>query len=86
MTILLSTGDRVLYTNPMYSTGMANPLWGTGYGCPGTVEDFDKRFVRVRWDNGRSNIYNPKALSKIIDEREGGDNNFYSTRRKESSI
>lgn len=82
MAILLSIGDRVLYTNPIYMTGPRNPLWRSEIGCPGTIEAFDRILVKVRWDNGKYNLYKTKALSKIIEEKGNGSMIYISLKEK----
>ena len=62
---MFKCGDRIKLTHPKeyYTIGLANPLVGTKFECPGTIiEIYDGNKIEVKWDNKTTNGYDEEDL------------------------
>jgi len=68
-------GLRVLLTSNRHGVAETNPLLGSRYACMGTIEKIKPDFsfvrsykgmcIRVKWDNGKKNVYYYEDLSIV---------------------
>ena len=59
-------GNRVIFVkNKNYILGMSNPMVGSRWFCEGVVVHGGPGSIRVLWDNGRHNDYDPECLECI---------------------
>jgi hypothetical protein len=64
---MLTSGDRVILTNPDpgYTIHERNPTVGSRWFCGGKILNpgVDGEYISVRWDNGERNSYKDYELS-----------------------
>ena len=63
-------GDRIILTGEHIMPLPDWPVWGSKYGCIGTVTETGYSLIYVLWDNGNSKIVLPVNLSHFTGREE----------------
>ena len=77
---------RVVLISGRYNPEPAEPVWGSKYECIGTItellDEVDNYDVRVKWDNGKTNIYEIKDLRAYSSEDTSNPNTTFRLKKR----
>jgi hypothetical protein len=65
-----NVGDRVILTGLHLIPALDWPVWGSEYGCVGTVVDVDKGLTWVTWNTGGTRMILSKNLTFYTGQKE----------------
>ena len=62
----INVNDRVVLLAGKYSQSLRNPCIDSKYECVGTIIERRDWFLKVKWDNGKSNVYDKNEKQLVI--------------------
>jgi len=79
---------RVVLLGKRYTPEPVEPVWGSKYECIGTItellDEVDNYDVRVKWDNGKTNIYEIKDLRAYSSEDTSNPKHNFQVKEKDN--